>query len=64
LLKRSLYILYKTVNNIVDKPIFQELFMLIERDYLVGYKKIPTFAPIKDLIKTKKMIIVMLSKTN
>ena len=47
LLKRSLYILYKTVNNIVDKPIFQELFMLIERDYLVGYKKILTFAPCK-----------------
>lgn len=46
--------LYKTVNNLVDKLIFQELFMLIERDYLVGYKKIPTFAPIKDLIKTKK----------
>lgn len=46
--------LYKTVNNLVDKPIFQEVFMLIERDYLVGYKKIPTFVPIKDLIKTKK----------
>ncbi len=39
--------LYKTVNNLVDKLIFQELFMLIERDYLVGYKKILIFAPCK-----------------
>ena len=37
----------KAVNNLVNNPIFQKLFMLIGRDYLVGYKKIPTFVPCK-----------------